>query len=341
MKRLVTCIITLLFSATALAGENAQKKPPATALGNTAAAMKPGEWKKFETKNFTPALLKSGGKSILPYIDSGAWDASTESLHLIGQCHLTPPPKHISYRAKTNEWIAEKCPDWLAKLKWFHGYENTAADPVNGLVFHHPSASTVIWQKEMKTGNWTLLPKVPGGTSRGHGTAIAFFPDLGTKGSIIRFYSGKGQRFDMATQKWSKIAGDFSKAKSYHNVAEYNPKHKTMLFGGGNGSGQLYSLDKTGKVTALKPAPCHIGSSQSHLAVCPNSGEVLVLHHKKTSGFHALDISDPKAEWKKLPDPPIRKGAVGTISNYGVIMHFSFGGVYLYKHKSGQNKKTN
>jgi hypothetical protein len=333
----IPVLTVALAAALAIAGENGKQKAPTTVLGKTAAAMKPGEWKKFQTKGFTKGLLLSAGRYILPYCDSGAWDASTESLHLIGQCHLSPPPKHISYRAKTNEWIAEKCPAWLAKLKWFHGYENTAADPVNGLVFHHPSAGSVFWQLEMKTGKWTQLTTVPRGSSRGHGTATAFFPEMGEKGSIIRFYAGKGQRFDMATKAWSKIAGDFSKAKSYHNVAEYNPKLKVMLFGGGNGSGQLFSLDEDGKVTMLKEAPCHIGSSQSHLALCPTSGEVVVLHRK--NGFHALDMSDPEAEWKKLPDAPVTRGAVGTISSYGVVMHFSRSGVYLYKHKPVGKKK--
>jgi hypothetical protein len=320
----------------AAAGE---EKP--TELGKLAAELKPGEWRKFETKGFTRDLLLSSGKSILPYIDSGAWDASTRSLHLVGQCHLTPPPKHISYRADTNEWRAEKCPEWLAKLKWFHGYENTSADPVNGLVFHHPSASDVFHQLEMKTGKWTELPRLPGGTSKGHGTATTFFPEMGAKGSIVRFYAGSCQRFDMAAQKWDKVAGDFSLAKSYHNVAEYNPKHKTVLFGGGNGSQQLYSLAADGRVTALKPAPCNIGVAASHMAVCPLSGEVLVLNYRKESkGFYALDPADPKAEWRKLPDPPVGEGAVCTISTYGVVMHFNFGGVHVYRHAPAKAGKS-
>ncbi len=329
----VLCAAVLL--SPALAGEEQPSE-----LGKLAAEMKPGEWRKFETMGFTKDLLLSGGKSILPYIDSGAWDASTRSLHLIGQCHLTPPPKHISYRADTNEWRAEKCPEWLAKLKWFHGYENTSADPVSGLVFHHPSASDVFHQLEMKTGAWTELPRLPGDAPRGHGTATTFFPELGGKGSIVRFHTGAAHRFDMAEKKWSKIAGDFSLAKSYHNVAEYNPKLKTAVFGGGNGSRQLYSLDKDGKVAALKPAPCTLAVSASHLAICPASGEVLVYNYRKEEkGFWALDPADERAEWRKLPDPPVGEGAVCTISTYGVVMHFSMSAVYVYRHAPTGNGK--
>lgn len=333
MRTLVTCMLVFLFSAAVLAGENGTKKAPTTELGKLAASMKPGEWQELKTEGFSKKLLTSGRKGILSYADSGAWDAKTQTLHFFGQGHLAPPPQHVIYSAKTNSWRRE-CPPWLAKLKWFHGYENTAADPVNGLVFHHPSAGSIFRQYDVEKKKWTQLPNVPGGTSRGHGTATAFFPEMGAKGSIVRFYAGKGQRFDMAAGKWSKLAGDFSKAKSYHNVAEYNPKHKVMLIGGGNGSKQLYAVDKDGKSKALKEAPCHIGSSVSHLAVCPASGEVILIsHHKAEKGLYALDMSDEKAEWRKLPDPPVTRGVITTVTSYNVIVLFDYYKVMVYKHK--------
>ncbi|MHC4913991.1 MAG: Kelch repeat-containing protein [Planctomycetota bacterium] len=316
----------LLLSTVGPAGENG------TALGRLAAGMRPGEWKELVTQGFSKQLLTSGRGGILPYADSGAWDASTETLHFVGQGHLRPPPQHVIYSAKTNSWRRE-CPEWLAKLKWFHGYENTCADPVNGLVFHNPSASNIVRQYDVAQKKWAQLPNLPGGTSKGHGTASTFFPEMGARGSIVRFYAGSGQRFDMATQKWSKIAGDFSKAKSYHNVAEYNPKLKVVLVGGGNGSKQLYVVDAAGKSRALKEAPCHIGSSVSHLAVCPASGElVLISHHRDEKGMHALNMADANAEWRKLPDPPLHKGVITTVSTYGVAVLFDYSRVMVYRH---------
>ena len=158
MKTRVLLVSSLFLVATAVGGESE------TALGKLAASMKPGEWKELKTTGFSKALLTSGRKGILPYADSGAWDAKNETLHFVGQGHLAPPPQHVSYSAKTNSW-SKDCPAWLAKLKWFHGYENTAADPVNGLVFHHPSAGSIIWQLNVEQKKWTKLPNVPGGTS--------------------------------------------------------------------------------------------------------------------------------------------------------------------------------
>jgi hypothetical protein len=256
-----------------------------------------------------------------------AWDAKSRSLHFIGQGHLKPPPKYISYWAEGNEWKAEPCPDWLAKLMWFHSYDNNSCDPVNGLFFHRPSAMRIFWQYDIAKKEWTKLPDLPGDAPAGHGTATAFFPELGAKGSIITFHSGKAHRFDMAAQKWSAVAGDFAKASSYHNVAEYNPKLKTAVFG-------------DGKVTALKPAPVNIGVSASHLAVCPTSGELLLYNYRKEEkGFWALDPADEKAEWRKLPDPPAAEGAVATISTYGVVLLLNYQRIMVYKHApAGTNK---
>ncbi len=323
----------VLLAGFAMAASEGKKSEPVTELGKLAQALNPGEWKELKTQGFSKALLTSGNKGILPYADSGAWDAKNQTVHFVGQGHLAPPPQHIIYSAKTNTWRKE-CPAWLAKLKWFHGYENTAADPINGLVFHHPSASQVVHCLDAGQKKWSLLPNLPSGTSRGHGTAVTFFPDMGEKGSLIRFYAGKGQRFDMAEQKWSSLVGEFSKAKSYHNVAEYNPRHKVVLFGGGNGSKQLYVLARDGTIKTLPEAPCWIGSSVSHLAVCPTSGEALLIgRHKESQGFYALDLSDEKATWRTLPAPPISKGVIVTLSSYGLVMCFDYARVMVYKHK--------
>jgi hypothetical protein len=329
----IAMIATL--ATTSTAGES---KAPRTELGKLAASMKPGEWKELVTQGFGKQLLTSGRGGILPYADSGAWEAKTETLHFVGQGHLRPPPQHVIYTANTNSWRRE-CPQWLAKLKWFHGYENTCADPVNGLVFHNPSASNIVRQYDVATRKWTQLPNLPGGTPKGHGTASTFFPEMGAKGSIVRFYTGSAQRFDMKAQKWSKITGDFSKAKSYHNVAEYNPKLKVVLFGGGNGSKQLYVIDKDGKTRALKEAPCWIGSSVSHLACCPASGELVVIsYHRNDKSMHALDLADQKAEWRKLPEPPFHKGVITTVSSYDCIVLFNYQKVMVYKHKPAEKK---
>lgn len=305
----------------------------ATELGKLAAQMKPSEWRELPTQGYDKELLTSGGKRIITYSESAGWDPKSRSLHFIGQGHLAPPPKHISYWADTNQWKAEPCPDWLAKLKWFHAYDNNSVDPVKERFFHRPSASRHFWQYDIAEKVWTQLPDMPANAPQGHGTATAFYPELGDAGSLLTFHTGQLHRFDMAEQTWQPISGDFSKANNYHNVAEYNPKDHTVVFGGGNGSSQLYQINRHGKVTTVKPAPCNIGVNASHLMVCPASGDLLVLSYaERQPGFWALDPADSQAEWRKLADAPVGSGAVAPISTYGVVLHLGENKVMVYKH---------
>ena len=322
---------TIIVASTLVVSAVAANK--VTALGKVASEMRPGEWREFRTNGYSKELLTSGRSGIIAYSESAAWDMKTGSLHFIGQGHLSPPPKHISYWAASNQWKSEQSPQWLVKLKWFHSYDNNSCDPVNGLFFHRPSASRAFWQYDIEKKSWSKLPDLPSDAPKGHGTATTFFPELGDKGSLITFHSGKGHRFDMAQRKWMPIAGDFSKAALYHNVAEYNPKHKTVVFGGGNDSRQLYSINRQGKVTTLKEAPCNIRVSSSHLMTCPVSGDLLLLNYtKEEKGFWVLDPVNSKAQWRKLADAPVAAGAVTPISGYGVILHMSYKKVMVYKH---------
>jgi acylphosphatase len=98
---------------------------------------------------------------------------------------------------------------------------------------------------------------------------------------------------------------------------------------------------RDGMVTALKEAPCHIGVSVSHLAVCPASGELLLYNYRdEEKGFWALDPSDPVAEWRKLPDPPVGQGAIATVSTYGEVMHMDSARVTVYKHAPAAGAQT-
>ncbi|MFP6693092.1 MAG: hypothetical protein VB875_08750 [Pirellulales bacterium] len=339
MKTVQSIFLYVFSMAVAVSFSSIATSVHGTELGQLATKMKPGEWRELKTKGYGKELLTSGRSGIIAYSESAAWDAKSKSLHFIGQGHLSPPPKYISYWAETNEWKSEPCPEWLAKLKWFHSYDNNSCDPVNGHFFHRPSASRVFWQYEIGEKKWSKLPDLPDDAPAGHGTATAFFPDLGVKGSLLTFHSGKAHRFDMGGKNWHPITGDFSKAALYHNVAEYNPKHKTVVFGGGNGSKHLYAIDLNGKVTTVKETPCNIRVSSSHLMICPTSGELLLLNFtKEEKGFWALNPTDANADWRKLADAPVSGGAVATIDSFGVILHLGYQQVMVYKHASADKE---
>lgn len=335
MLRDIALQLVFVLSPTLILSASAAEKSTGknTELGKLAAAMKPEQWRELPTKGYGKELLTSGRSRIIAYSESAAWDAKTGSLHFVGQGHLSPPPKHISYWDAINQWKSEPCPDWLAKLKWFHSYDNNSCDPVNGRFYHRPSASRDFWQYDIQDKAWSKLPDLPSAAPSGHGTATAFFTELGEKGSLITFYLGKLHRFDLSAENWHPIEGDFSKAAKYHNVAEYNPQRQSVIFGGGNGSRQLFEIDRQGKVKTIKEAPCNIRVSSSHLAVCPTSGDVLLLNYTdEEKGFWALNLAGEDARWRKLADAPVGSGAVAPISTYGVVLHLGVSNVMVYKH---------
>ncbi len=140
----------------------------------------------------------------------------------------------------------------------------------------------------------------------------------------------------------------------YHNFAEHSPVHKVVIFGGGNGSSDLYKLDAEGKVTTLKKAPIGIGTMQSIVTVDPVSGDFLVFG--KNGSFHVYDVA--KDAWKeqegKVPifepsrvkDNKVWHVAATPVSTYGVTMFVKYyhadpaqAWVYLYKHSEAKPEK--
>lgn len=311
---------------------------PPTELGKAAAALKPGSWTELKTEGYNRELL--GNHDILVYSDRAAWDPRSEQVLFIGQDHLKPPPRFITYSAKSNSWKAQPTPAWAEPLKWFHAYENNAIDAGKGLFFHHPSASRIVHQYDIAKNTWTTLPEIAG-AGTGHGTALEYFPEM--KG-LVRVLNGTVHFYNEDKKSWSVLKDKLTMGP-YHNVAIYSPAHKCVILGGGNGSSDLYKLDADGKFTELKKAPVGLGIGQSVLTVDPASGDLLALH--KDGKFLAYN---PAADtWKELPAdnlPFALKGSshsiiAAPVSNYGVTLFFTSAGkgykVCLYKQAAGKN----
>jgi hypothetical protein len=322
---LLTVIVSALATLSPCSAEEA-----GTALGKVAREMKPGEWRKFDSKGFDKALLYSSGKTILPYSNKAAWDPKTGTVHFIGMCHMTPPMKHIRYSAKANSWSALPPEDWYKSNKWFHAYDNSTAG--NG-VFYHNFWGSQVWQYDIEEQKWTKLPKVLRKGS--HGASLTFFPDMGKEGALIHLFGRNGiQAYDIEKKSWRYIKGDLSKLGPYHNVSMYNPKRHTVILGGGNGCKLLYELNAKGELSALKEAPITIGVNSSKFVIDPASGDLLVYSSRKgNGGFYGLSLSEKDADWKKLPDARASSGVVVSLRGLGVTMWFGHQGCWLYKHK--------
>ncbi|PCJ58867.1 MAG: hypothetical protein COA79_12425 [Planctomycetota bacterium] len=314
--------IFLLFISTFLFAGN--KK---SVLSKTIKSMKAGEWKKFESKGFSKELLYSSNKTILPYANKAGWDAKTQTIHFIGMCHMTPPMKHITYSSKSNSWKAQPPEDFYKTSKWFHAYDNSTAG--KGIYYHNFWGSSV-WQFDIAKKTWAQLPKVIKKGS--HGASLSFFPEMGTKGSLIHLFGRNGiQIFDLTTKKWRLSKSNPTTIGPYHNVSMYNAKRKTVILGGGNGCNFLYELNPKGQLTQTKEAPFPIGVNSSTFVIDPASGDLLIF--SKKLGFYYLNLTKIDSDWKKIEGKKGLSGVVISLENLGATMWFNLSGTFLYKHK--------
>jgi hypothetical protein len=245
---------------------------------------------------------------------------------------LKGPPVFIAYALQENRWRRKPTPPWAEDLKWFHAYENNAAD-AGGVFYHHQSDSRRVHRYRVATDEWTTLPDLPAPT--GHGTALEYFPE---RNGLVRILNGAVWFYSEETDTWSRLAKKLEMGP-YHHFAAYSPRFKAVLFGGGNGSGALYVLTAEGQITPGKVAPVELGVGRSLTVVDPASGELVVL----AKGGQLLAYHPGRDAWRQLPAAglPFPRYAGHSVSavpvpGHGVVLFFSSRPqgmkTYLYKH---------
>lgn len=291
----------------------------ATAISQLAANLKPGEWAELHSTGYDSATLMRGD-DILAYSGKAAWDSVTQQVFFMGQVHLKGPPSFIAYGAKDNTWRKQPTPQWAESLKWFHAYENNAADSAGGNFYHHSSNSGLVHRYNTAKQEWSTLPELSAPT--GHGTAIEYFPEL--KG-LVRVLQGEVWFWSEEKQAWSVLTAKLEMGP-YHHFASYSQPLKLVMLGGGNDSRAIHLLSAEGIFTRGKDSPVDLGIGRSLNVVDPVSGELLVL--TKEAKFWAYNPA--KNSWRSLstaglPFPQYTGHSLSAVSlsNHGVVLFFS------------------
>jgi hypothetical protein len=307
--------------------------------------------------NINATLLDPGGAS--GYITSDAesikWDPLTRQLFFLGMDHHpNTGQRFVSYSDSTNTWQILPQTSWMATGGVHHGYDHQALDVANRYLYvrgHYMDRSVYRYQIDTKTwervqdnnvleysqccGGWDYFPELNG---------VVWFQGSDTQ-SGSTFYGGLFLRDDL-TGSWRRLGQSAAYlAGTYHNFAEYNPKQKVVIFGGGDGATRtLYKLDSSGTITSLKPAPVDLGITKSIVTTDPVTGKYLVLSNTGSS-FYSYEVASDT--WTLLPAAPILSsgqsssgptfGTVATpVSTYGVTLFVQCNpgncAVYLYKH---------
>ena len=317
-------------------------------LSQAAAAMQPGEWRVLnqggDASGWGKTLLATGSDNLLNYADKGLWNPNTREIQFLGKGCCGEVFKFLTYTESTNRWVQEPKPYWdcsPADSCRGHGYEHSTMDPATGNVFWRPFNSDVIYKWTRATKSWAALPNGPNPTVV---VGIEYFPEIG---GLVMVGAGKIYVFREATNAWTQVASGLAMGE-YHNVASYNPVHRVVIVGGGNGSSNLYKVDSSLKVTAIQNAPVQVGILSSILTVDPASGRHLLLG--SSGGFYQYDVAGNAWSavsnasgfpiWSPDSNKIVYRVAV-PISSYGVVAFLatywsdSTSRVYLYKHAPG------
>ena len=351
---------TYTVSAYDAAGNNSAKSASAnaatptqgatTVLGALAAQMQPGTWAVLNTQGLATALVDPGnGSFITQYTDRAKWDPISKQVLFIGAAYGfssgAQRGNFIKYNDAANQWaILPRPVGPLPNLA--HAYNHTALNPATGEFYHSLYNDRDIYRYDPITASWSLLTTIPqnimGGLQITKG--LEYFPEMG---GLVWYSSGIGLYFfNTSTKQWSVLVDSLG-TSTYHELAAYDPVHKIVIFGGGEGSNAVYKLDATGKVTQMKGAPIGLGITQSVITVDPVSGKFLVVGEGQ--GFYEYDVvadkwtqlsvSMPSGFFTRVIDNNPIHGTIATpISTYGVVLFAKYdydqSKVWIYKHSA-------
>lgn len=314
------------------------------------------------------ALLDSGGgHHILEYSDKGTWNEKLKQVMFCGQGHITTS-LCITYNDATNTWTSYT-PSWYVPSGFMHAYQHNAINPWNGAFYVRKYGASTIWRNTIGTTTWSESASNADVGTQCCG-ALEFFPPLGQVWHIGLQNGSFGsiRAYNHATNTWSSLGlNNTYSMGNYQNVAVYNPQHKIMVFGGGQGSTNLWwahaGIDTTtNAVAAVTNAPCGINVSTTIFTVDPVSGKYLLLCSDGSS--RTLDMaastngtwsSNLGISWPFYDRTGSANEFFGTIaipvSSYGGVLFLTCGGTsncqgsdspraYVYRHQDATTFQT-
>ena len=328
----------------------------ASTLGDAAAKLLPGQFavlnRSGDSAGFNSKFIESCisatscNDTILTYADKGMWNPQTREMVFIGKGH-TAEMKHITYSEANNVWAREAKADWCGDgCLWGlgHGYEHTSLNPATGDVYARRMSSGDVYKWSRSTKTWSQLPLGP---IMEVAISIEYFPEMGGLVLMGQGPTGTGEVhiYRESTGAWARLSTGLSMGP-YHNEGTYNPIHKIIVFGGGNGSSQMYKLDATGKVTAIANAPTEVRILETVFTVDPASGKYLLF--ASSGAFYQYDVTSNT--WSAQQTANIQMFGQGNninnrvvaipISTHGVVAFLvedgTNTGVVIYRHASSQ-----
>jgi hypothetical protein len=359
----------------------------ATQLGNLAASMNPGEWRQLTTNNIGAVSRAFFGNP--GYDDNQFWNSKKRQMMIetsthgaFTTCPGACPLPLITYDDDTNTWTTGGAQPPHTGATW-HNYDHAAWDDTNEIFYYRYSNTPNIYRYCVnntpswcagRQGTWTLIASSPLSLMPNCcqvAGAISYHETL--SGGALLFYNG--DTFGMgcggllgyreSTGTWQMLGGSPCQFPTgdYNNLAEYSPRKKVAIFGGGIGNltqahgKRLWKIDQNGTITRLTdaPRPINTGIINRSAVADPGTGNFIFIFGYEAAQGEMWELNpDGNGTWTLIDSDLRRPGKIcnsfldssagcsgdfygAAVSTYGVIMYWKYTGlsageVWIYKH---------
>lgn len=262
-------------------------------LSQLAGSMKEGTWAELKTDGFNTGdrnLFDRCVHSMLAFSDAVQWDSVAGHLYVLGSGHGEWATGNcigfVRYDEATNAWTTLEKPPFFANIH--HSWDHTAFIPAKREIYHKTSITEQLYKYDIQTKAWTLLQNTFDANMDCRYGALEYFPDMNGL-----FWYREPYVYNLASKSWSKVTNPYANENQNYNVfAEYNPRLRLMLAGGGNGSKNLYQVDHQGRFTKKNAAPFSLGINSSLQFADPNTGMYIFYDMAGRKLYHYDAVED-------------------------------------------------
>lgn len=316
----------------------------ASVISETAATMNQGEWKMISTSNEESILETDGGEYDIfdKYSSQMVYDPITDAVYYIGASHHGDfDGKFVKFDISTNTW--SELTAYADGSTIIHGYDHNALDNRRSIFYAREPSSNNVHKYTIATSTWSTIPSA--GTSYnviadafGYFSAIDRLVYINSTTNEINYY-------DPQNGKWDGVQNTGITMGKYHAQGCDLAGHGLYIFGGGNDTNNLWSID-TNKIIksignptgSLSINVSSDGGNGCFFLQDPLSGD-LVLFHDNGNMYKW----NPKDRWSLINGISSKMGvnsvdghAGVSLPKYGVIMVVRRNNadveVWLYKH---------
>jgi hypothetical protein len=309
-----------------------------TRLGSLAAALTPGGWtpdiaSPSMNESISGMRVYEGSdgsgsfKVMWDWGSKGVYDSVDRRIYILGAPAGTGTHANSTVLSQFDEssdtWSRLENPIGVAAG---HAYDNFDLDGPGRRLFKQSfqQSQGQVFVRNLNSGEVTNLGNA--GTSYSV-CGLAWFPTLGSMGSLIVCGNGAIRRYDFASARWttvrSAVLGDGA-------FAHYNPVSNVVICGGGqSGDARFYRIRATGAVDdiGIPPIQMSIYEGGSHALLVPHPGTSASLAFCSDGTIRSLNHDT--GGWGSAgqipaivrnPDATMLNNTIAcTISEYGVI----------------------